>query len=61
MEWEFILVLIIAIPLILFPAAFVWYTNIGGIYLAIKNARKKRAALKKRAEIESERIALPWI
>ena len=52
MHWEFVLALIIAIPIILFPAAFVWYTNIGGIYTALRNAWKKRAALKKRALME---------
>lgn len=61
MQWEFILVLIIAIPIIIFPAAFVWYTNIGGIYLAIKRAREKKAALKKGAEMEGERVSLPWM
>ena len=44
MEWEFIIALVIAIPIILFPAAFVWFLNIGGIYEAIKEARAKRAA-----------------
>ena len=42
MQWEFIVALVIAIPLILFPAAFVWYLNIGGIYAAIQEARRKR-------------------
>ncbi len=28
MRWEMILALIIAIPLILFPAAYVWYMNL---------------------------------
>ena len=46
MQWEFIVALAIAIPLILFPAAFVWYLNVGGIYAAIKEAREKRAARK---------------
>ena len=44
MEWEFIIALMIAIPIILFPAAFVWFLNIGGIYEAIKESRAKRAA-----------------
>ena len=44
MQWEFIVALVIAIPIILFPAAFVWYLNIGGIYAAIKEARARRAA-----------------
>ena len=51
MEWQFIVALVIAIPIILFPAAFVWYLNIGGIYAAIKEARARRAA---RAKPEKE-------
>jgi len=47
MQWEFVLALIIAIPVILFPAAFVWYTNIGGIYAALRDAWKRRAARRK--------------
>ncbi len=46
MQWEFIVALVLAIPVILFPAAFVWYLNIGGIYAAIKEARVKRVACK---------------
>ena len=49
MQWEFIVALVIAIPLILFPAAFIWYLNIGGIYAAIKEARERRAAREQRA------------
>ena len=49
MQWEFIVALVIAIPIILFPAAFVWYLNIGGIYAAIKDARERRAAREKGA------------
>ena len=44
MQWEFIIALVIAIPLILFPAAFVWYLNIGGLFTAMKEARAKRVA-----------------
>ena len=44
MQWEFLVALVIAIPIILFPAAFVWYLNAGGIYAAIKKARAKRLA-----------------
>ena len=46
MEWEFIVALIIAIPVILFPAAFVWYLNLGGLIRIFKE-RKARAAKKK--------------
>lgn len=44
MEWQFIVALVIAIPIILFPAAFIWYLNIGGIYAVVKEARAKRVA-----------------
>ena len=47
MEWQMILALVIAVPIILFSAAFVWYLNIGGIYAVIKEAREKRAAREK--------------
>jgi len=43
MQWEFIVALVLAIPIILFPAAFVWYLNIGGVYAAIKQVRHKKA------------------
>lgn len=42
MEWEIILALVIAIPIILFPVAYVWYINIGGMVAAYKRAREKR-------------------
>jgi len=42
MTWELIVALVIAIPVILFPAAFVWYLNIGGIHAALKEARARR-------------------
>ena len=47
MEWQIIVALILAIPIILFPVAFIWYLNIGGIYAAVKEARVRRAAQKK--------------
>jgi hypothetical protein len=47
MEWQIIVALVIAIPIILFPVALIWYINVGGIYLAIKEARARRVARKK--------------
>ena len=47
MQWELIVALVVAIPVILFPAAFVWYLNIGGVVQAVreaKAAREKKAA-----------------
>jgi len=54
MEWQFIVALVIAIPIILFPAAFVWYLNIGGIYALIKEARAKKAAREKETKVAAE-------
>ena len=39
-----ILALIVMIPVMLIPVALVWYINIGGIALAAKEAREKKAA-----------------
>jgi hypothetical protein len=44
MKWELVIAVIIAVPIILFPAAYVWYTNVGGIFHAMKEARAKRVA-----------------
>jgi hypothetical protein len=50
MQWEMIVALVVAIPVILFPAAFVWYLNIGGIVNTVREAKaakaKKAAATK---------------
>lgn len=42
MEGTMILALALAIPVILFPAAFVWYLNIGGVVHAVREARAAR-------------------
>ncbi|MBL7119231.1 MAG: hypothetical protein ISS53_00945 [Dehalococcoidia bacterium] len=47
MEWQSILVLVLVIPVILFPAAFVWYLNVGGIYAMVKKRWREKAATKK--------------
>ena len=47
MQWEFIVALVIAIPVVLLPVAFVWYLNIGGVYTAIKEVRERRFARQK--------------
>jgi hypothetical protein len=46
MDVMIIIALVIAIPVILFPAVFVWYLNVGGLWEAWKY---KRAKDKKRA------------
>ncbi len=47
MQWQIIVALVLAIPIILFPVAFVWYLNIGGILSALREARAQRAARKR--------------
>jgi len=44
MNAELIIALVVAIPVILFPAAFVWYMDIGGIVQAVRQARTRRVA-----------------
>ena len=44
MEWQVILALVLGIPIALFPVAFVWYLNLGGIYAIIREREAKRAA-----------------
>ncbi len=47
MDWQFLVALVVAIPLILFPAALIWYISVGGIIRKVKiNPRKKDAANK---------------
>ena len=43
MEWQIVVALVVAIPVILFPAAFVWYVNIGGIVHTLREAKALRA------------------
>jgi hypothetical protein len=49
MEWQIVLILVIAIPLMLFPVAYVWYLNIGGIYSWLKERRKEKEPEEARA------------
>jgi hypothetical protein len=54
MQWEFILALVITIPIILFPVALIWYFNIGGIYEAVKRARSRQAQMRERENVRIE-------
>jgi hypothetical protein len=46
MEGPVVVVLAIAIPVILFPAAFVWYLNLGGVFAAVRVARARKVMAK---------------
>ncbi len=50
MSAQVIIALVIAIPLILFPAAFVWYLNLGGVFASLREARAARRAVKQSAK-----------
>ena len=43
MELGMVLALVVAIPVVLFPAAFVWYLNIGGLVAAVREAMAAKA------------------
>ena len=58
MEWQLILALVIAIPVILIPVVFIWFLNVSGLYTVIRETRKRRIAHEKRmgavAEVEAK-------
>ena len=47
MEWQVVLALVLGIPILLFPAAYVWYLNIGGILATVR---------KEKAEVVEEHV-----
>ena len=57
MQLEIIIALAIAIPIILFPAAFVWFLNISGVFAVWKENRareSRRAKARKEALVENK-------
>ncbi len=56
MEWQVIVALVIAVPIILFPVAFVWYLNVGGIITAIREARARRTARVEKRKLVRETV-----
>ena len=44
MQWELIVALVLAIPIILFPVALIWYVNISGLYQVMQDARQSQKA-----------------
>ena len=53
MEWQIVLALVLTLPVILLPAAFVWYLDIGGI---VQVAREAKAARERKAAAVAETI-----
>jgi hypothetical protein len=44
MDWHAIVAIAVAVPVIFFPAAFVWYLNLGGIYSALRESKARKVA-----------------
>ena len=55
MQWQFILALVLAIPIILFPVAFIWYLNVKGMHKAICRAREQGTIRTAKLQKEAER------
>lgn len=55
MEWYVILALVLGIPSILFPVAFIWYLNVSGLYQVIRDIRQRQKR-RARAMREAERV-----
>ncbi len=54
MQWQLVVALVVGIPIILFPVAYVWYLNISGMYAAIREARERRAVRETKAKPNKE-------
>jgi hypothetical protein len=50
MSWQVIVALVIAVPVILLPVAFVWFLNVGGVSSAVREMRARRAVQTQKAE-----------
>jgi len=48
MNWQIFIAMVVAIPIILLPVAFIWYLNIGGIFNTVKTSLAKRAGRNKK-------------
>ena len=57
MQWEFIVALVISIPIILFPVVFVWYLNIGAIAQVAREVAQKRKAARAKENRQATTIA----
>ena len=50
MSWQVIVALVVAVPVVLLPVAFVWYLNAGGIFAALRERAKQPQAAKVEAK-----------
>jgi len=55
MSWQVIVALVIAIPVVLLPVAFVWFLNTGGVFAALRERRAQKNTKKVAVENGTER------
>ena len=53
--WQIILGVVLGIPMVLLPIAFVWYLNVSGLYQVIRESRSRRQ--KRATRIEKVTVA----
>lgn len=53
MEWQIILAIALATPIVLLAAAFVWYVNVSGLYHVMRDAARRQQRTKARAMKEA--------
>lgn len=58
MQWEFIIALLVAIPVILFPVALIWYMNMQGVYTGIKSNSQYNKTTYPNQKIEIQNLGL---
>ena len=56
MEWQIIVALAVGIPIVLFPAALIWFMNISGLMQVLKDsrARERRLAQARRGAVPAK-------
>jgi len=54
MDWQIILAIVVAIPVVLVPAVLVWYLNVSGTFTVIRETRRRRIAREKRMKAAVE-------
>jgi hypothetical protein len=60
MQLAIILGVVLGIPLVLLPIAFVWYLNVSGLLQVIRDARqraKRRAGIAEKAGVAEKQVA----
>jgi hypothetical protein len=61
MQWEFIIALLVAIPVILFPVALIWYMNMQGLYTGIRSDAPHNKTAYSNEEIEIRNLGLAMV